>query len=82
MLSHTARSFLAAQWGHDFRPDYLNLDLLKRDVTAWKRGTGGFGSKGTPGARVGTGWTGREIWLRRRFPTGAAVATGWTAKAS
>jgi hypothetical protein len=35
--------------------------------SGWNRGPGGFGTKGTPGAIIGTEWNSAQLWLRREI---------------
>ncbi len=37
------------------------------DAKGWNTGKGGFGTKMTPGAVIGTEWNAKDIWVRRAF---------------
>ena len=47
-----------------FAPDF--------DDSKWRSGPGGFGERSTPGARVGTDWTTKNVWLRRTVDIGGS----------
>jgi len=51
-----------------FQPRFADL--------AWKDGTGGFGSEGTPGINLNTKWNEPNIWLRREFTLQTAELLG------
>ena len=44
--------------------DWRSVDF---DDSSWKEAAGGFGTRGTPGSRIGTTWRSNDIWLRKVF---------------
>lgn len=54
-------------WRYTFERPPTAWFKVDFDDSSWKVGSGGFGTSITPGAIVGTEWSGPEIWIRRRF---------------
>lgn len=54
-------------WSYTFRRPTKGWQELEFDASSWKQGHGGFGTAGTPGSRVASTWTTRDIWLRKRY---------------
>jgi Domain of unknown function (DUF4965)/Domain of unknown function (DUF5127)/Domain of unknown function (DUF1793)/Domain of unknown function (DUF4964) len=54
-----------AVWRYTFTKPAADWSRPAFDDSHWKRGPGGFGTSGTPGAVVGTTWDTPDIWLRR-----------------
>src|SRR5262249_32446945 len=51
------------RWTTTKPPNGWHLPIF--DDGAWQQGSSGFGTKGTPGAYIGTRWDTDAIWLRR-----------------
>ncbi len=55
------------EWEYILRKPADNWFEIAFDDRKWKKGPGGFGMEGTPGAIVRTRWKSKNIWLRRDF---------------
>lgn len=55
------------QWRFSLRKPEGNWRQADYDDSSWKEGFGGFGTRETPEARVGTTWATNGIWLRKHF---------------
>lgn len=54
-----------AVWRYTTSSPEKGWEVAGFDDSAWETGRAGFGTRGTPGAVIGTEWNGDEIWLRR-----------------
>jgi hypothetical protein len=63
----------AAEWRYTTQRPQGNWRAPDYDDTSWRKGSSGFGTPATPNARVGTTWSAREIWLRRKFDLGPSA---------
>lgn len=54
-------------WRYTLRRPADNWRKADFDDAGWTKGSGGFGTHSTPGARVGTVWASNDIWLRKTF---------------
>jgi hypothetical protein len=63
--------FGRADWKYTTEKPAENWFRAAFDASAWKDGTGGFGTTGTPGIFLNTTWSTPDIWLRREFTLGA-----------
>jgi type 1 glutamine amidotransferase/azurin len=55
----------AVTWKYATRKPPPGWMMTSFDAKSWREGKGGFGTRQTPAARVGTTWKTSEIWLRR-----------------
>ncbi len=58
-------------WKFTLRKPAEGWQEAEFDDGTWKEGSGGFGTRETPGTRVGTIWSTNNIWLRKTFDLNA-----------
>jgi len=54
-------------WSYTFEQPDERWAAPGFDASLWKKGIGGFGTAGTPGAVVRTTWDTTDIWMRQEF---------------
>ncbi|MFO0947601.1 MAG: glycoside hydrolase family 2 TIM barrel-domain containing protein [Planctomycetota bacterium] len=65
------------RWRYTVSPPAGEWNQPAFDDSAWQEGTAGFGTEGTPGAKIGTEWKTKDIWLRRKIQLPATKRDHW-----
>src|SRR5688572_13241259 len=55
------------EWSYTTEKPDDNWSAADFDASSWKKAPAGFGTEGTPGAKVRTTWNTPQIWIRRTF---------------
>jgi len=66
----------AGHWRYSTTAPAEGWNQTAFEASAWREGSGGFGTPETPGALVNTPWDTPEIWLRREFTLPAEPLAG------
>ncbi|MEO8268442.1 MAG: hypothetical protein ABI557_01905, partial [Aureliella sp.] len=69
-----AQNVIVDSWHYTLEQPAEGWQKAEFDDSGWTEGTGGFGTEGTPGARVGTVWDTKQIWLRKTYQLDAIPA--------
>lgn len=67
----------ASEWQYTTSDPGKGWESLDFHADAWAKGKSGFGTEQTPGAKIGTKWSGDRIWLRRIFDVKDAAGDLW-----
>ena len=63
----TAAVEVVDTWHYTVREPAAGWNGVEYDLAEWTEASGGFGTRDTPAARVGTVWATDDIWLRKSF---------------
>ncbi|MCA9264971.1 MAG: hypothetical protein KDA60_14025 [Planctomycetales bacterium] len=64
-VSQDATTMEESPWFYTLKKPVDGWERTDFNAAGWQEGIGGFGTRGTPGARVGTEWRTNDIWLRQ-----------------
>jgi beta-galactosidase len=67
LASTAAAQEIADSWQYTLRKPAAGWQQPEFEASGWKESSGGFGTPGTPAARIGTHWNTPNIWLRKSF---------------
>ena len=65
------------KWRYTFTKPPADWTKPGFDDSRWLEGDAGFGTKGTPGAVIGTEWNTKDIWLRHQFEMPKPFTCPW-----
>lgn len=64
-MSASAQLPIEDRWQYTVEKPSESWTATDYQPTNWRSGHGGFGTRGTPGARIGTRWNSPDIWMRK-----------------